>query len=546
MEYHYAETSQKHFECSQFMYGYAVDAVVLKNIHTRESNKPHDYMGIKWTCLQPSSFGHKRDNCFLEYLTYTNDKLGRKVGVRVTLPVEINECPDLHHSLRIKRMKAQSVCIVRPAGSLADATQLFIMSRNDFAGLSPSAKNFKKFMRIYNDMSLIVDSKHILKQGIVGKAKWVANDERRACTRCQLPFNTATRRRSHCRLCGDVFCRHCVILRNVPREDGGMNKSRVFQLAKTHFCMTCVSSVRREGNDALQMLTSELVCASLTTRGGSADKSLSYDIKAPKSCKAMNTGNEESSSVRQEWWNDLVSYNGSESEWSETDSEDASKASFNASGLSRLASSLSSSQSSWTTSHSDNNTDNYVDHDHSMSFIATLDVIDDDVAILDEEPQNRKLQLRKELAKAQQMSTRQRRLSPKQEVTSRMSIDDLLEVTEVVDTTDMISISELRRQSCAQTAGSAFSAQTGHIEQKTLLSPSGLDICLSRDDPTTRFRTSRSISQCLAEQEELLRRILSASRGHLISGVGSKRKSSKPMKVDLSATMPPSIRLHQC
>ncbi|RLN67142.1 hypothetical protein BBP00_00001788 [Phytophthora kernoviae] len=172
MDFHYAETSEQLFEWNQFMFGYTVDAVVLKNIHKRSSGKPHEYLGIKWTCLQPSSFSRKRDMCYLEYLTYTKDELGRHVGVRVTLPAEIDQCPDLYRTLKVKRVKTHSVTIVRPAGSSSDATQFFAMTENEFAGLSVSAKNFRKIMRMHNDMSMYVESKQISKQGMMSKANW--------------------------------------------------------------------------------------------------------------------------------------------------------------------------------------------------------------------------------------------------------------------------------------------------------------------------------------------------------------------------------------
>ncbi|KAF4321269.1 hypothetical protein BBO99_00003634 [Phytophthora kernoviae] len=172
MDFHYAETSEQLFEWNQFMFGYTVDAVVLKNIHKRSSGKPHEYLGIKWTCLQPSSFSRKRDMCYLEYLTYTKDELGRHVGVRVTLPAEIDECPDLYRTLKVKRVKTHSVTIVRPAGSSSDATQFFAMTENEFAGLSVSAKSFRKIMRMHNDMSMYVESKQISKQGMMSKANW--------------------------------------------------------------------------------------------------------------------------------------------------------------------------------------------------------------------------------------------------------------------------------------------------------------------------------------------------------------------------------------
>ncbi|KAG7389058.1 hypothetical protein PHYPSEUDO_011327 [Phytophthora pseudosyringae] len=537
MDFHYAETSQELFEWNQFMYGYAVDAVVLKNIHTRDSGKPHEYLGLKWTCLQPSSFGRKRDNCFLEYLTYTKDELGRSVGVRVTLPVEIDECPDLYRSLRVKRVQTHNVAIVRPAGAASDATQLFVMSENDFAGLSVSAKNFKKFMRIYNDMALFVDSKHILKQGMMCKTSWMPNDSRKACASCQLPFNAATRRRSHCRLCGDIFCHHCLIGRNVPRDQHGAPKSRIFQVVKSRFCKACLSSVRRESETA-----HSAQCA--LARGSSDTNASSVGTLSnggnSKLRKAASNISDQSSS-RREWWDDIAS----ESDWSETDSEDTSKASLNASGRSRLASSLSSSQSSWTTTRPDDTLEK-----DDMAFVATLDVIDDDVAILDEKPQSSKPKLHQKLSMSGRYSTSRRHSTRKQQHQPSQETHEITEV-EVIDTMDMMPMAELRRQSQTGTGSLVLPSRKyskRRSGRESLLSSSGPTRRLSRDEPTNRFRSSRSISQCLAEQEELLRCMLSVSRVHSNPGVGSKRRGTKPPKVDLAATMPvqrPTVRLYE-
>ncbi|KAL4163443.1 hypothetical protein KRP22_004872 [Phytophthora ramorum] len=538
MDLYYAETSEELFEWNQFMYGYAVDAVVLKNIHTRDSGKAHEYMGIKWACLQPSAFGRKRDNCFLEYLTYTKDELGRDVGVRVTLPVEIEECPELYRSLKIKRVKTHSVAIVRPAGSSSDATQLFVMSENDFAGLSVRAKNFRKFMRIYNDMALFVDSKHILKQGMVCKTDWVPNDSRKACTSCQLPFNAATRRRNHCRLCGDIFCHRCVIVRNVPRSNKADSKSRIFQVAKTHFCKACVSSIRQGSESSTS--ASGLVRASSATHVSSVGK-LSSEDNGRTLRKAVSNTSDPSSS-----WDPAISQ-WSESDWSETDSEDASKASLNASGRSRLASSLSSSQSSWTI---DTRPDDTLEKDE-MSFVATLDVIDDEVAVLDEKPRRSRSKLHKKLSMSGRYSMSRRQSTRKQQKAE--PVTEGQEVTEVIDTTDMMPMSELRRQSRAGTVGVTLAPRKyskRRSGRESLLSSSGP--CPgrrpSREEPSNRFNSSRSISQCLAEQEELLRCMLSVSRVHSNPGVRSKRRAGDADKVDFASTMPvprPTVRLYE-
>ncbi|EGZ26503.1 hypothetical protein PHYSODRAFT_308304 [Phytophthora sojae] len=519
MDFQYAETSRELFEWNQFMYGYAVDAVVLKNIHTRSSRMAHEYMGIKWTCLQPSSFGRKRDNCFLEYLAYTKDELGRDVGVRVTFPMSIKECPDLYRRLRVKRVKTHTVTIVCPSSSSSDATQLFIMSKNDFAGSSVSARNFRKLMRIYNDLPYQLDSKYILRQGMMCKTNWMPDDSRKACTNCQLPFNAATRRRSHCRLCGDIFCHHCVISRNVPRNHRGDAESRVFQVAKTNFCKACLSSVRRSSLAGFARACS-------TTHASSAQK-----VRSESNGRTLRKAHSNSTEPRQDWWDDTSSQ-WSESDWSETDSDD--KASLNASDISvrsLLASSLSSSQSSWTS-----RAENGLDKEDMLPFVTTLDVIDDDVAVLGENPRHSKSRLRKTLSMSGRYSMSRRYSARRQQA-------DPQEVTEVIDTTDMMPMSEYRRQSRATTGAALpprkYSKRSSGRE--SLLGSSG-----PSEQPSNRFCSSRSISQCLAEQEELLRCMLSVSRVHSNSNVRAKGRPAGE-RMNFAATMPvprPTVRLY--
>ena len=51
-------------------------------------------------------------------------------------------------------------------------------------------------------------------QPLVAQQDWVPDYDRTACFQCQLPFHSFWRRRSHCRLCGDVFCRtSCIYTR---------------------------------------------------------------------------------------------------------------------------------------------------------------------------------------------------------------------------------------------------------------------------------------------------------------------------------------------
>lgn len=244
LDFFYAESSAQLFEWNQIMFGNTVDAAVLANIHTARSDKPHVYMGVKWTCLQPSPFSRKRDNCFLEYMVYTKDLKGRDVGVRVNLPLEIPECPPFPEELKVARIKTNIVSIVRPADGNSSATQLFMMCHNDYAGYRVPKVYLKKVMATLANMTLLADSRRLSMVTLADPKHWVDKGSRKSCRICSRSFS-ATRRRRHCRMCGDVFCSNCIVERDAPIRDGAHGRLRTdFQVVKTKFCKMCVANTR--------------------------------------------------------------------------------------------------------------------------------------------------------------------------------------------------------------------------------------------------------------------------------------------------------------
>ncbi|KAE8991736.1 hypothetical protein PR001_g21140 [Phytophthora rubi] len=244
IKFFYSETSSQLFAWNQFMYGNAVDAAVLKNIHTSSSGKPHLYLGIKWTCLQPFALVKKRDTCFLEYMAFTKDLRGRDVGVRVNMPLTLPECPPLPDKMKTKRMQMLIVSIVRPTEGDPHSTELYLMSQNDFAGFAVPGFYFKRLMAKLNDMAMYVDAKLISIHGMMKRSCWVDKKARSGCRLCSRDFTT-TRRRQHCRLCGEVFCRHCLVHRGAREgEETDDSTQRTFNVVKTKFCRVCVAKVR--------------------------------------------------------------------------------------------------------------------------------------------------------------------------------------------------------------------------------------------------------------------------------------------------------------
>ncbi|ETI47763.1 hypothetical protein F443_08049 [Phytophthora nicotianae P1569] len=278
IDFFYSVSSQEVFAVNQFMYGYAVDAAVLCNIHTKESNKPHQYLGMKWVCLQPSSLSRKRDMCFLEYLVYTKDLQERDVGVRITLPLILDECPPLPDKLKTRRIHTHTVTIVRPTNDGADATQIFSTSEVDMykgSNSSPVA-TFKKLMTTLSSMALFADSKRISMQGMLDRSSWAPKKARANCSVCNRKFSP-TRRRQHCRLCGEVACRRCMTIRDAPMlDDSASSPARTFQVVKTMFCKACMGKVRDSDTKSIAGADSQDEGASdAESTGWFADKSRS-------------------------------------------------------------------------------------------------------------------------------------------------------------------------------------------------------------------------------------------------------------------------------
>ncbi|KAL3670039.1 hypothetical protein V7S43_005409 [Phytophthora oleae] len=430
IDFFYAETSAELFAWNQFMFGYAKDAAVLKNIHTVASKKKCLYMGIKWTCLNPSPLVKKRDNCYMEYLIYTKDLRGRDVGVRVTLPLDIPECPDLPKKLKTKRIRLNTVWISRAADHESNVTEFFMLSQNNFNGLAVTTNYYKRMMNILMNMAVFVDSRRILMQGVMQRKSWAKSRSRKSCSVCSRKFGP-TRRRHHCRLCGDLICRRCAIVRDAPKEDDGdaLTPNRTFEIVKTKFCVLCVTKMRESRNNVLVPVPAP------------SGKLSVVDCD----CGDLDLGESRHSTI------------------SETESEGGHISFFSETGSSEGARSLQMSPRSTGTSISSSI--------GKVSFVSKLDVIDDQsVTILAD---------------------------------TRMTTSDLIEeeVAEVIDTIDMVPVSSLH---------SSMRGEVSSNDTNSGKTSSGSGSCWS---PLGSKTSPRSLDQCLAEQEELLRRMMLSASG---------------------------------
>lgn len=535
IDFFYAETARQLFEWNKFMFGYVVDTQVLANIHTASSSKPHMYMGVKWTCLQPSSLVHRRDNVYLEYLTHTKDAKGRDIGVRVTLPLDIPACPSLEKRFKTKRIRLYTVWISRAVPNEPFVTDFFMLSENDFNGLKVTSSYYKKMMNILKDMAVFVDSRRILVQGMVTRNEWVPSDSRRNCKLCSRKFHAA-RRRHHCRLCGEVICRRCVIVRDAPKG-GPAAIEKTFSVVKTKFCMLCVTKMREADSTVI-----EPNFAGSNVSSNATDSAPVQPVENPESSSTVasdadadaevveapsRSANSRLSYVHGDW-----EYDSRSSTWSETESEEGKMSLYSNSELDDERSSVSAmSESSM----------------DKMSFMTTLE------AIQDEPTTDKSSASASASASATDLGDFTKDIpQPHNSVDFNLTAD----VAETIDTTDMMPVSRLSQRSTSRmssvssagrTSATAF-ATTDDRDFDFEFFPSHRKSMMSSGSLPP---SPRSIDKSLAEQEELLRMMLAASgreysRPASVSGAvpGASPPASSP-PVAHSGISRPKVKLYE-
>ncbi|KAL4140073.1 hypothetical protein PRNP1_015305 [Phytophthora ramorum] len=509
-----SRTSEQLFSWNQFFFGCAVDAVVLCNLDLDKSDKQAS-LGIKWVCLQPSMLSRKRDECFLEYVVYRKDEQGRDVAVMVRKPIDIPECPPLPVEMKTKREAITTVTVVRASDSHPNATQVFMLSECESKGLTASTKYCRKLLKALKDISLSADAKRIastisgpgfMEQSRLGEPlptgdikPWVPSGIRHSCTSCSRPFRAGHRRR-YCQLCGDVFCSKCLVRRAGIRQEKSafsnyitMTNQRTFRVAHALFCKACVSRSREEDAEAIQEQMERTRRSAASSKSssvpprssmGSSTQPQSSQCSTPVSSVPRSAQSHQTDAPRSSaTWGDenRVSW------WSENEAETCSWKS----GSSRF-SSVSRNHSGAPTVRSSFNSDYSLPSRNSFLAVQSL--------------------------------------GTPREIGAADRIDERSSIYEVIDTKDMVPDAKHQKQQQAFASESTDESMDGDFysdlqEDSTRARYTSVPVAPTFLPPRSTVRrtrstdqnepsdsTTKSLDQCLAEQNELLQQVLSASR----------------------------------
>nr|CCA26956.1 conserved hypothetical protein [Albugo laibachii Nc14] len=266
MDFFYSDKSADLLQLEQILQYRVSDARVLFNIKTRSRACGIDtptYFGIKWVASQQVSNLPRFNHCYLEYMGFARDHKNRNVGFLATLPLKLPYYSADNKKCNSRRVQARNVFLFREHSR--NTTELFSTASVDLGNNDAfSTRYFTRIINIFSNFSRYTDSKHFSQRPLVERQNWVPDSERKCCLICQRHFRP-TRHRHHCRLCGEVFCSKCLVVRSVPknREDTSMVHRK--------FCKVCVTEVRSKRRNDLCMVPGQGVALGRSDKFHSVD-----------------------------------------------------------------------------------------------------------------------------------------------------------------------------------------------------------------------------------------------------------------------------------
>lgn len=237
------------------------DAAVL--FHKEQDDM--ESLGVKWMAMRSKKspmapMAATQDFCVLEYAGVVGmDVIGghpdKPLGVCLYESIEQLECPSLYDSHRLERgsiskcgylfrpredanggatgvVEAQFVCSIRqPPNQRARRRVNRSLLLNWAESVGVIAESLSR-RRISRELTLRREP------------TWVSDKDRHCCHLCMKTF-TNTRRKHHCRVCGEVICRNCSMYKSVELQSVGLTTLRV--------CKSCMDGTNAKPEAAAPM-----------------------------------------------------------------------------------------------------------------------------------------------------------------------------------------------------------------------------------------------------------------------------------------------------
>ncbi|TMW61536.1 hypothetical protein Poli38472_012727 [Pythium oligandrum] len=248
MDMFVATSTQEFRSCMQMqLREYYADSAVLFHKELNETEN----LSIKWVAMRNKKTGMNlsqlcADFCLMEYAGVVGaDVIGgnpeHPIGVCLYESIEQMECPPLFDSHRLERGSI-SKCgyLFRPREEGIIEVQFVSSIRQP-----PNQRSKRRFNRAlllnWAEAISVIDetlsARRISRELMVRRSpNWVNDKDRHCCHLCLKTF-TNTRRKHHCRACGEIICRNCSMYKSVDLQSVGLTTLRV--------CRACMDGTNK-------------------------------------------------------------------------------------------------------------------------------------------------------------------------------------------------------------------------------------------------------------------------------------------------------------
>lgn len=241
-------------------------------------------LSLKWVVGEKTGrmFTQRANYCLLDYeCVLVNDweegADGRPMYVRALQSCYLGQCQPWIDELGVKPTDLQPTGImVRESKHRPGFVEVqFVASILEKAQLPMTSRRTKlrslcaKIARLEE----VITSRRLSQSLLAHQPHWVSNRERLGCHCCDATFGL-TRRRHHCRLCGEICCSDCCPKKDVALPEVGTTSVRV--------CVHCVQK-RRHSGDSIESSSSSstIASAALSPTAGKGSSQSSYLATPP-------------------------------------------------------------------------------------------------------------------------------------------------------------------------------------------------------------------------------------------------------------------------
>ncbi|OQR89731.1 hypothetical protein THRCLA_09609 [Thraustotheca clavata] len=233
-----------------------VDGVMLHVLKHSEEEDPLRFCRFSSLCWMawntPVKSASRRDTCVLKTSGATMDNEGNQLFYILCNSIDVPNCPLLENTFGLVRANIQFAVFFQQ--SPTNGTRMTCIGSIDPQGsLSFPSRAVEAFstnlLNSMHQLSIHLESYRISRRPLCDRVQWIPDSERKECYACQHSFGLF-RARHHCRACGEVMCKKCMVLRPIYGTEllDITNHNAVVE----KFCKPCVLYARTAYSNSSQ------------------------------------------------------------------------------------------------------------------------------------------------------------------------------------------------------------------------------------------------------------------------------------------------------